>query len=98
MQYEIALAGCIGGVGWGLLGYFRNLTTDKPESFSLSKFVKSVIIGAAVGTVMGLQGTVVDATTIEAFTISSAFYTPIVGVAEKVVSLIFGVGKKVANY
>jgi len=94
MDYFTILAGLGGGVCWALIGLIRSYT-KKDFEFDIKKFLKSIIVGGVVGSYIAYTGGVVDTTTIEAFLTTSAFATPIVGVAEKATSIVIGFINKI---
>jgi len=98
MDLFTVVAGLGGGLCWAVLGFVRNKTTKEPEDFDAKKFIKSVIVGGAVGSYLAYSGSIVDISTIEAFLGNSVIATPLVGVAEKVASLIYGALGKAFNY
>jgi len=92
---ETILLGAIGGLGWAVLGVVtQKMKPENTEEFSYTKFVKPMIIGAAIGGVLAYQGVVVDATAIDTFVANSVLYVPIVAVVDKVVSLVKNVFNK----
>ena len=83
------LFGVIGGLGWSLIGTAKEMTKKEREDFDAKKFVKSIILGAIIGGVLGAQGNVVEIATIEEFTTASFLYTPIVAIVDKVIGIIW---------
>ena len=51
-----ALYGGLGGLCWAGLGFFRFKQKHPDEEFELGKFVKTLVIGAAVGVYAGYTG------------------------------------------
>lgn len=87
---EQILFGVVGGASWSVLGLVKEKTKKKSEAFNLKKFLKSVIIGGAIGGIIGYQGGTVEIATIENFIAGSALYTPIVAVVDKAIGIIWG--------
>jgi hypothetical protein len=86
---ETILLGAIGGLCWAALGVVtQKMKPDNTEDFNYGKFVKPVIVGAAIGGVLAYQGVVVDASALDSFVMNSVLYMPIVAVVDKAISLV----------
>ena len=69
--------GAIAGIGWGLTGLFAEKAKRKDaEDFDYKLFLKTVLIGAAIGGIASFQGMTVDIA-------ASAYLLPVTGFIDK---------------
>jgi hypothetical protein len=80
--------GAIAGVGWGITGLFAEKAKGKDsEAFDAKLFLKTVIIGAAIGGIASFQGMTVDIA-------ASAYLLPVTGFVDKLLSGIYRLFKR----
>lgn len=93
------LVGAIGGVAWAVIGTVRAKTKEEQKEFRFKpkKFLKSVLLGAAVGGYLAYSGTQVDISTIDAFLMNSGMAAPVVAITEKIASIIYDGGKELLS-
>lgn len=92
---ELILAGALGGLAWAVLGTVAEKTKQNSEDFNWQKFVKSLVIGGAIGAILTTQGGVVSAETIEQFVAESSLYAPLVAITDKGLRFIYNLLAKV---
>ena len=97
---EVIIAGLAGGAAWAVIGTVRNMTkADKDDEndfkFKPKKFLKSVFVGAGIGAYLASQNAEVSIATIDGFLTSQAGLVPIVGVAEKLASVVYDGARRI---
>ncbi len=86
--------GAIGGLGWAVLGYAKQKTSEDGAEFSAQKLIKTLIIGAIVGSAVAYSGTAVSTETIELFVAESSMMGVVTAGVSKFVGLAWNLIKK----
>ena len=86
--FEGIIAGAIGGIGWSIVGTAKELTKPKHDDFDAKKWIKTAIIGAAIGGYTGYTGQEFNIASMDLL-VQSAMFTPIVAIADKIVGIIW---------